>query len=79
MIDTGGTMRMAARALLDAGADKILAAATHGIFSGDAIERFREDREGHRSPRKPARFKAKGKEKTVRGTSISLRERWRDL
>ena len=79
MIDTGGTMRMAARALLDAGADKILAAATHGIFSSDAIERFREDREGHRSPRKPARFKAKGKEKTVRGTSISLRERWRDL
>jgi ribose-phosphate pyrophosphokinase len=45
MIDTGNTMRMAARALLNAGADKILAAAAHGIFSGNAIENFREDRD----------------------------------
>lgn len=45
MIDTGGTMRLAARSLLRAGATKILAAATHGIFSGDAIEKFRSDRE----------------------------------
>ncbi len=45
MIDTGHTMRMAARALLKVGAKNILAGATHGIFSGDAIESFRGDRE----------------------------------
>jgi ribose-phosphate pyrophosphokinase len=45
MIDTGKTTRLAARALLQAGARKVIAAATHGIFSGDAIESFRSDRE----------------------------------
>jgi ribose-phosphate pyrophosphokinase len=45
MIDTGKTTRLAARALLKAGAHKVIAAATHGIFSGDAIESFRQDRE----------------------------------
>jgi ribose-phosphate pyrophosphokinase len=53
MIDTGNTMRLAARSLLKAGATKIIAAATHGIFAGDAIESFRSDREvvGHRAVR----------------------------
>lgn len=45
MIDTGKTTRLAARVLLQAGATKVVAAATHGIFSGDAIESFRSDRE----------------------------------
>ena len=45
MIDTGHTMRMAARTLLNVGAQRIIAGATHGIFSGDAIESFRSDRE----------------------------------
>lgn len=45
MIDTGKTTRLAARALLKAGATKVIAAATHGIFSGDAVESFRSDRE----------------------------------
>lgn len=44
MIDTGNTVREAARTLLNAGAGRVIAAATHGIFSGDAIERFRNDR-----------------------------------
>ena len=45
MIDTGKTTRLAARVLLQAGATKVIAAATLGIFSGDAIESFRSDRE----------------------------------
>lgn len=45
MIDTGKTTRLAARVLLQAGAAKVIVAATHGIFSGDAIESFRSDRE----------------------------------
>jgi ribose-phosphate pyrophosphokinase len=45
MIDTGKTTRLAARVLLQAGATKVIAAATLGIFSGDAIESFRNDRE----------------------------------
>ena len=43
MIDTAGTLVSAKKALLDAGAKKdVYAAATHGIFSGKAIERLRK-------------------------------------
>jgi ribose-phosphate pyrophosphokinase len=42
MIDTGGTTAAAARALLDFGARRVVAAATHAVLSGPAIERLRE-------------------------------------
>jgi ribose-phosphate pyrophosphokinase len=38
MIDTAGTLRVAAEALVAAGARRVLAAATHGVFSGDAYK-----------------------------------------
>lgn len=40
MIDTGGTLTNAARALQEQGARKVFAAATHGVLSGPAVERI---------------------------------------
>ncbi|MBU1092897.1 MAG: ribose-phosphate pyrophosphokinase [Firmicutes bacterium] len=40
IIDTAGTLIAGAQALMDAGAIKVYAAATHPVFSGDAIERI---------------------------------------
>lgn len=40
MIDTGGTLRSAAEILRRSGARKILVTATHGLFSGPALERL---------------------------------------
>ena len=40
MIDTAGTMTNAARALREKGAKRVLAAATHPVLSGPAIERI---------------------------------------
>jgi len=40
MIDTAGTLCEAARVVRDAGAARVFAAATHGVFSGPAFERF---------------------------------------
>lgn len=40
MIDTAGTLTEAARAVTEKGAKKVFAAATHGVFSGPAIERI---------------------------------------
>jgi ribose-phosphate pyrophosphokinase len=40
IIDTAGTLVAGAQALIDAGATKVYAAATHPVFSGDAIERI---------------------------------------
>ena len=40
MIDTAGTLVEAARVLLDAGAARVYATATHGVFSGPAFERL---------------------------------------
>jgi ribose-phosphate pyrophosphokinase len=42
MIDTAGTLCGAAQALRDKGARRIVATATHGIFSGPAIKRIEE-------------------------------------
>ncbi len=42
MIDTAGTLVKAAVALLDQGATKVFAAATHPVLSGPAIQRLRE-------------------------------------
>jgi ribose-phosphate pyrophosphokinase len=38
MIDTGGTLAAAGETLLEAGAEGVIALATHGIFSGNAYE-----------------------------------------
>jgi ribose-phosphate pyrophosphokinase len=38
IIDTGGTLGAAAQTVLDEGAQKVYAVATHGVFSGDAFE-----------------------------------------
>ena len=38
IIDTAGTLKAAAQAVQDAGARRVYAAATHGVFSGDAWE-----------------------------------------
>jgi len=40
MIDTGGTLVKAAEALIEQGAAKVVAAATHGVLSGPAVERL---------------------------------------
>jgi ribose-phosphate pyrophosphokinase len=40
MIDTAGTLVEAARVLRDAGAARVFASATHGVFSGPAFERL---------------------------------------
>jgi ribose-phosphate pyrophosphokinase len=42
MIDTAGTIMSAAEALQEAGAKRIIVAATHGWFSGGAFDRLRE-------------------------------------
>jgi ribose-phosphate pyrophosphokinase len=41
IIDTAGTLCAAADTILDAGARRVYAAATHGLFSGNAFERLR--------------------------------------
>jgi ribose-phosphate pyrophosphokinase len=40
MIDTAGTLSAAARAVMDEGAARVIAVATHGVFSGPAYERL---------------------------------------
>ncbi|MBL4688573.1 MAG: ribose-phosphate pyrophosphokinase [Nannocystaceae bacterium] len=40
MIDTAGTLCNAAKAVMDHGATEVFAVATHGVFSGPAIERL---------------------------------------
>jgi ribose-phosphate pyrophosphokinase len=42
MIDTAGTLCNAADALASAGARRVLAAATHGVLSGSALERIKK-------------------------------------
>jgi ribose-phosphate pyrophosphokinase len=44
MIDTAGTLTEAAHAVLDRGAKKVYAAATHGVLSGPAIERIQKSK-----------------------------------
>jgi ribose-phosphate pyrophosphokinase len=41
MIDTGGTLISAAETLKESGAKSIIVGATHGMFSGDAAEKFK--------------------------------------
>jgi ribose-phosphate pyrophosphokinase len=42
IIATGGTLNAAAQTVLDEGATKVVAVATHGLFSGDAYEALSE-------------------------------------
>ena len=42
MVDTGGSLCNAAKALMDKGAKEVYACATHGVLSGPAIERIKE-------------------------------------
>ncbi len=42
IIDTAGTLVAGAQALKDAGATKVYACATHGLFNGQALERIAE-------------------------------------
>jgi len=44
MIDTGGTIVKASEALFDAGAAEVVVAATHGVFSGPAVDRLKNSR-----------------------------------
>ena len=46
MIDTAGTLCAAAKTVLDEGAARVIACATHGVFSGPAYERLRESESG---------------------------------
>jgi ribose-phosphate pyrophosphokinase len=41
MIDTAGTVVQGAEVLLAKGAERVTAAATHGVFSGPAIDRLK--------------------------------------
>ncbi|HEY2406657.1 MAG TPA: ribose-phosphate pyrophosphokinase [Polyangiaceae bacterium] len=42
MIDTAGTLCNAARAVMDGGARRVVACATHGVLSGPAVQRIEE-------------------------------------
>ena len=44
MIDTAGTITKAVDALFEGGAKDVIIAATHGVFSGPAVERLKESR-----------------------------------
>jgi ribose-phosphate pyrophosphokinase len=44
MIDTAGTLKVAAQTVLDAGASRVYAAATHPVFSGNAFENLASTR-----------------------------------
>ncbi len=46
MIDTAGTLCAAARTVLDEGAARVIACATHGVFSGPAFERLPYEQSG---------------------------------
>jgi ribose-phosphate pyrophosphokinase len=46
MIDTAGTLCAAARTVLDEGAARVIACATHGLFSGPAYERLPYEESG---------------------------------
>jgi ribose-phosphate pyrophosphokinase len=46
MIDTAGTLCAAARTVLEEGAARVIAVATHGVFSGPAYERLDQKESG---------------------------------
>jgi ribose-phosphate pyrophosphokinase len=42
MIDTAGTLKAAAKTVMEEGAARVYAAATHAVFSGDAFKNLEE-------------------------------------
>ena len=52
MIDTAGTLTAAAQTVLDEGAARVIACATHGVFSGPAYERLAYENSGDRADRR---------------------------
>jgi len=42
MIDTAGTLTLGAKALMDAGAKKVLACCTHAVLSGSAVQKLQD-------------------------------------
>jgi ribose-phosphate pyrophosphokinase len=46
MIDTAGTLAAAAQTVLEEGAARVIACATHGVFSGPAYERLAPESSG---------------------------------
>jgi ribose-phosphate pyrophosphokinase len=42
IVDTAGTMQKAAAALMNSGAERVLAAAVHGVLSGPALDRIEQ-------------------------------------
>ena len=46
MIDTAGTLAAAAQTVREEGAARVIACATHGVFSGPAYERLAEANSG---------------------------------
>jgi ribose-phosphate pyrophosphokinase len=64
LIDTGGTLCNAARAVMDKGARRVVACASHGVFSGPALQRIEESPLDevvitNSIPRKPESFGSK--------------------
>ena len=52
MIDTAGTLCAAAETVLDEGAARVIACATHGVFSGPAFERLAYENSADRADRR---------------------------
>ena len=76
IIDTAGTLRAAAEAVYDAGARRVYAAATHGVFSGRAVgaaqkRATRADRR-HRHDSAPGRRSGQRARAVVRGPAHEL-------
>ena len=55
MIDTAGTLCAAAETVLEEGAARVIAAATHGVFSGPAFERLASRTRGSSASLSPTR------------------------
>jgi ribose-phosphate pyrophosphokinase len=74
IIDTAGTLKAAAEAVYDAGATRVYAAATHGVFSGQAWENrgsVRADRR-HRHAAAAGRSAGKRARPLLRGPADQL-------
>ena len=68
MIDTAGTLKAAAQTVLDEGATRVFAAATHPVLSGNAYENLRAPRASSRSS-SPTRSRCARGRPTTSGSS----------
>ncbi len=46
MISTGGTIRKAAKSVYEQGADRVMAACTHGLFTNDSLTKLEDELDG---------------------------------